>query len=518
MSEPAAVTRARQRAAATGGAVAAGVALGVSELLSGLSRHTPSLVVSVGDLVVDYAPFGLVEGAIAIFGTNDKQALVIGTAVLALAFGGLLGKASLARPRVGHVGFELFGLLGVFAASRQHDASTLLSLVTALFAVAAGIATLDLLGWAGRDERSAESGERGVDRRAFLGLAAAGALVGSAAAAGGSRLRHRFRVDAARAAVRLPAPTQRVADVRPGAISGIEGLSPLLTPNDRFYRIDTAILVPQVEPETWSLKVGGRVEEPYELSYGELLDLPMVEEYVTLACVSNEIGGSLVGTAKWLGVPLADVIERARPQRGAEQIVGRSVDRFTVGFPAEAATDGRTALIAVGMNGEPLPIRHGFPARLVVSGLYGYVSATKWLSEIELTGWEDFDAYWVPRGWSKEAPVKTQSRIDAPRGGRSLPEGATAVAGVAWAPHRGISKVELSIDGDDWQPARLSGETPVAMWRQWSYEWDATAGDHSIAVRATDGEGAVQTADRAPPPPDGATGHHTIHVRVASAT
>ena len=507
-----------RQAAAIAGATAAAVSLGVAELASGASRTIPSLVVSVGDLVIDYAPFGIVEGAISIFGTNDKKALIVGTVVLAVLLGSALGRASIARPRAARAGFGAFGLLGAVAAWRQHDASTLLPALASLIAVAAGVATLGVLLWVHR--RATEPGAattQAVDRRAFLGLAGAGVVVGSAAALAGARWRRRFRVEGARQAVRLPSPVRADADVAPAAITGVEDLTPLVTPNDRFYRIDTAILVPQVEPDSWTLEVGGRVDRPFELTYAELLDLPMVEEYVTLACVSNEVGGKLVGTAKWLGVPLAEILDRAGLRRDAQQVVGRSVDGFTVGFPIEAVADGRTALVAVGMNGEPLPVVHGFPARLVVAGLYGYVSATKWLSEIELTAWDDFDAYWIPRGWAKQAPVKTQSRIDVPRGGRTLAPGLVTIAGVAWAPHRGITRVEVSINGDDWQHAELSGETPADVWRQWRFAWDATAGDHTIAVRATDADGRAQTAERSPPPPDGATGHHTIRVRVGAA-
>jgi hypothetical protein len=243
--------------------------------------------------------------------------------------------------------------------------------------------------------------------------------------------------------------------------------------------------------------------------------MPLIERDVTLSCVSNEVGGDLVGNARWLGVPLADVLDRARVRDEAEQVVGRSVDDFTVGFPVEAVYDGRDALVALGMNGEPLPLEHGFPARLVVAGLYGYVSATKWLSSIQLTGWDEFDAYWVPRGWAKEAPIKTQSRIDAPTNRSALEPGMRQVAGVAWAPNRGISRVEVKLgDEVDWVEARLSEPLSDNCWRQWVVEWDAPAGTHRIQVRATDGEGETQTDQLRPPAPDGATGWHTIQVSV----
>lgn len=500
-------------AQALAGATAAAVSLGVAEVASGLSLRIPSLVVAVGDLVIDHAPFGLVEGAISVFGTNDKRALVVGTAVLALVVGALIGRAAASRAWVAPASFAGFGLLGVYAASRQHGASVGLAGITTAAAVGAGIMTLAVLRWAAR-QAAAPPPEAVVGRRAFLGLAAAGLLVAGSGALTGSRLRRRLNVEGARAAVRLPRPAGGDPDITGAAIEGVEGLTSLVTPNDRFYRIDTAILVPQVDPDDWSLRVTGRVDDPFELSYAELLDLPVVEEYVTLACVSNEVGGKLVGNARWLGVPLTEILERARPHEDATQVVGRSVDGFTVGFPTDVALDGRTALVAVGMNGEPLPVTHGFPARLVVAGLYGYVSATKWLTEIELTRWDDFDAYWVPRGWAKEAPIKTQSRIDVPRSGRTLPAGSVAVAGVAWAPHRGISRVEVRVDDGAWREAELSGDAPSDTWRQWRYDWDAAPGRHTMAVRATDATGETQTDERRPPAPDGATGHHAITVRI----
>ncbi|MDE0188078.1 MAG: molybdopterin-dependent oxidoreductase [bacterium] len=295
----------------------------------------------------------------------------------------------------------------------------------------------------------------------------------------------------------------------------VDGISPIITPNEHFYLIDTALSPPQVNLEEWTLKVTGLVENPYEISFDELLTRPLVERYVTLSCVSNQVGGSLVGHAKWLGVPLSLILDEAGLLPQAEQIVGRSVDGFTVGFPSSIPYDGRDALVAVGMNDEPLPIEHGFPVRLVVAGLYGYVSATKWLSELELTTWDGFDAYWVPRGWAKEAPVKTQSRIDTPLEGR-IAARARAIAGVAWAPHRGVDRVEVRIDEGEWIEAELSSEISDNSWRQWKVDWDPEPGRYRLQVRATDGDGITQTELRVPPAPDGATGWHTIHVTVVA--
>ena len=355
-------------------------------------------------------------------------------------------------------------------------------------------------------------------RRGFLGWTGAAAAFAAATAAGGVALRRPSAAEEARRALVLPEPTsgstvpaQPIADP-----VDVPGITPYVTPNDVFYRIDTALVVPQVEPADWSLTVDGMVDRPFELTFDELLAMPMVEETVTLSCVSNEVGGDLVGNAVWQGVPLAALLERAGVQPGATQLVGTSVDDWTCGFPTELALDGRPALLAIGMNGEPLPIRHGFPARVVVAGLYGYVSATKWLTKLTLTRWEDFDGYWIPRGWSKEGPIKTQSRIDVPRPGRPIAAGLTPFAGVAWAPTRGTSKVEVQIDDGPWQEARLGDAVSDHTWVQWVLDWDATPGEHDIVVRATDGTGATQTSTPSRPDPDGASGWPRRLVRVES--
>jgi DMSO/TMAO reductase YedYZ molybdopterin-dependent catalytic subunit len=301
--------------------------------------------------------------------------------------------------------------------------------------------------------------------------------------------------------------------VTPGATAA-GGIEPYLTPNADFYRIDTALSIPNVDPDTWKLTIGGMVDRPFELTYDELLARPMVERIVTLTCVSNEVGGDLIGTARWLGVPLKDLLAEAGVRAGATQVASVSVDGWTCGFPTPIALDGRDALVAVGMNGEPLPRRSGYAARLVVPGLYGYVSATKWLKEIRLTTWEDFDGYWVPRGWSKEGPIKTSSRIDVPRSGERPPAGRVVVAGVAWAQHRGVAKVEVQVDDGAWVEATLADEPTVDGWRQWRYEWDAAAGDHELHVRATDATGALQSAETVDVAPNGAEGYHRRSVRV----
>jgi DMSO/TMAO reductase YedYZ molybdopterin-dependent catalytic subunit len=300
-----------------------------------------------------------------------------------------------------------------------------------------------------------------------------------------------------------------------GAELAVAGITPLVVPTESFYRIDTALLVPRVDTTTWVLTVRGLVDREVRLTYDDLRAMPLFDQYVTIACVSNDVGGKLVGNALWTGVHLHDVLDQAGVQAEATQIVGRSVDGFTTGFPTAWAMDpARDPMIAIGMNGQPLPADHGFPARLIIPGLYGYVSATKWLGEIELTRWEDFDAYWVPLGWSKEGPILTQSRIDVPRGGSSISAGPVNIAGVAWAPDRGVSAVEVKVDDEDWVAATLSTPLSDATWVQWLRVWDATPGRHAILVRATDGTGEIQTAEMSRPAPDGARGHHTIEVDV----
>jgi DMSO/TMAO reductase YedYZ molybdopterin-dependent catalytic subunit len=283
-----------------------------------------------------------------------------------------------------------------------------------------------------------------------------------------------------------------------------------VVPNEDFYRIDTALLVPRPDPATWTMKVEGMVERPLEFSLDDLLAMPLREEYVTISCVSNEVGGDLVGNALWTGVPLREVLDMAGVQSGATQVVGRSVDGWTAGFPTDVVFDGREPLIALGMNGEPLPPRHGFPARLIVPGLYGYVSATKWLESIELTTWEAFDGYWIPRGWAKSGPIKTQSRIDVPRRGELVNGQPAVFAGVAWAPLKEIERVEVQIDDGPWLEAELSTPLSEAAWVQWRLETPVAPGEHHARVRATDGTGATQTETRTPPAPDGATGWHSV--------
>ena len=497
------------------GAVAAGLALAVSEFVAGLVVSLPSLIESLGNWVIDNVPPGVKDFAIATFGTNDKLALIIGIAVVTVLLGVGVGIVSRKHFWVAMIVFGVFAALASWAGSRDPSVSPGNAIIPAGLAALTGLGALQWLYTFGETGDASE--ETSSSRRAFI--MATGAVVGAAAlsAGFGRMLLERGRIIAAgRTDVVLPPPVEAVPPVPAGAEFGIDGLAPAIVPNEDFYRIDTALAIPRISLPEWRLKLTGRVDRPYEITYADLLDMPMVERTVTLSCVSNRVGGNLVGNAVWLGVPLVDILDRARPTADAEQIVGRDVDGFTVGFPLEAAFDGRDALVAVGMNGEPLPFEHGFPARLVVAGLYGYVSATKWLSEIELTGWDEFDAYWVPRGWSKEAPIKTQSRIDTPTTGGTI-EAGRAVAGVAWAPNRGISRVEVQLGEDaDWVDAELSVPLSDDAWVQWKTDWtNPSPGRHRISVRATDGEGNTQTDAVRPPAPDGATGYHSVLITVS---
>ena len=504
------VTATNRRRPALAGSVAVAAAFGVAELLAGLLSAGVSLVVAVGNLIIDISPESVVRFGIRVFGFYDKPVLVAGIVVVGLVAGGALGRLAVRRFGAASFGFVVAGAIGSLAAIRDPLVPRVAGMVAIWGGVLAGIAALWFL------TRRAAQVEQDDSRRQFLialgGVAAFAAL----AATTGRVLIGRMRdVMAGREDVILPRAFSSQPAVAAGDALAVEGISELVTPNDEFYRIDTAISVPRVDLDSWVLRITGMVDRPIELTFDDLLDLPMVERFVTLSCVSNRVGGNLVGHARWLGVPLRDVLDRVGVQEGATQIVGRSVDGFTVGFPTEAVFDGREALIAIAMNGEPLPFDHGFPARLVVAGLYGYVSATKWLSEIELTTWEEFDAYWIPRGWSKEAPIKTQSRIDVPRQGERLSVGTVPIAGVAWAPDLGIEKVEIQVDDGPWIETELSAELSKDSWRQWAIDWEATEGEHTITVRATDAGGYTQTSDVAAPAPNGATGHHSRNVVVS---
>lgn len=535
-----------RRYAALAGITAAAVAIGIAEPVAVLTGPRSAPLVAVGGVIVDAVPESLKQLAIDLFGTADKIALLVGTALLLGGFAALLGVLAVRRLALGLAGIAAFGAIGVAAALTRSGADladALPSLVGAglgalvLWLFIAGPFELNPWSWspptppagpvspagpvpvtpAGPTGATEPVGPVEVDpesRRRFL--TGSGVLLGTAVVAGlgGRWLAGRRGVSAARDAIRLPAPVAPAPAVPAGADLSLAQLAPYVTPNFGFYRIDTALVVPQVDPDTWRLRIHGRVGKERTYSYADLLARPLVERYVTLACVSNEVGGDLIGNARWLGVPLRELLDEVEPDDDADQVVGRSVDGWTCGTPTAALRDGRDALLAVGMNGEPLPVEHGFPVRVVVPGLYGYVSACKWVTELELTRFADFDAYWVPRGWSPQGPIKTQSRIDTPRGRNRLTAGPVTVAGVAWAQHRGIRRVEVRVDNGQWQQAELAPTVSVDTWVQWSWRWDATPGEHRLQVRATDATGETQTERTQDVVPDGATGWHTITVNV----
>ncbi len=510
--------------------VAAGAAgIGASELAAGLLPGFPSLVIAVGTQIIALQPPGAKDFMVNLFGTNDKLALNIFVVVVALIVGA--GVGLLARRHGGAATLVIvgFGVVGFAAAAAEPDVTVSVALLSALIAAGVAYAALSALTTlarldeqppaqgpaAARGSRAAPATAWWTRRRFLLG---SGSLIGAAAIGGGIGrvlLGRQHPAQASGGAAETIPVHQSVPALAADQSLDAPGLSPLVTSAATFYRTDTELLIPQVDASSWQLMVAGMVAHPLTLTYAQLLAMPLFDQYVTIACVSNEVGGDLVGNALWTGVHLKSVLAMAGVQAGATQIVGKATDGFTVGFPTAWAMDpAREPMIAVGMNGAPLPPVHGYPARLIVPGLYGYVSATKWLTEINLTTREAFDGYWVPLGWAKDGPILTQSRIDHPQDGADLAVGPVVIDGVAWAPDRGIQRVEISIDGGAWQESQLARAISKATWVQWMLPWQAVAGQHVIEVRATDGTGTVQTMDSTPPAPDGARGHMRISVTV----
>jgi DMSO/TMAO reductase YedYZ molybdopterin-dependent catalytic subunit len=502
------------------GAVAAAAALATGELVAGLLPGAPSPLLAVGQLLIDVQPPGIKQPVVDLLGTADKAAFQLVIVVVVLLIGAGLGRLAERRPGWSAGAFVAFAAIGFLASLRDPDANPAFAAVSAAAVAFAGVQALSKLLTAGEAPRPFDRRAAMPDwsRRGFL-VRAGGVAVGSIALGALGR----SLVEGSRSQPIVGGlPTASPAPSLPAAAElDVPDISPLITPNADFYKIDTTLITPTVDRDSWRLRVHGMVDREVELDFGELLEFGLFEQYVTIACVSNRVGGDLIGNAKWTGVRLRDVLARAGVQAGATQLVGRSVDGWTAGMPTAWVMDpAREPMIAVGMNGEPLPRNHGYPARLIVPGLYGYVSATKWLTELELTTLEAYDGYWVPLGWSKEAPILTQSRIDVPRTNASLSAGDVTIAGVAWAMDRGVAAVEVAIDGaadgsGDWQPATLSTPISNTTWVQWQLAWRAAPGDHTISVRTTDATGEVQTADRTRPDPDGARGHHTIRVSVA---
>jgi len=529
--------------AAVAGLIAAALGLAVAELLAALLNRGVTPVLAVGEAVIERSPSWLTEWAISVFGTANKAVLVGGVLVV---LAGLAAGAGLLAAHHRGAGLALAAALGLIAALAVwvRPDSTEYDLLPVIFGGGAAVVALDRMTGRLHAARAlvAERGEQPVlrgrstgepdgstpesaapspgtpGRRTFIRAAAviAGLTVAVAAVARwvGSQRRG---VETSRDVLAEPAALPRqlpVADPPDGVDLGVRGAQPWRTPNQEFYRIDTALAVPLVHPSEWRLRIHGMVEAEVALGYDELVDLGLVDRWLTLCCVSNPVGGDLIGNALWTGVPVATVLALAGPSAEADAVLSTSQDGWTCGTPLDALTDGRDALFAVAMNGEPLPVEHGFPVRMVVPGLYGYVSATKWVVDVEVSRFDQIAAYWTSRGWAERGPVKVSSRIDVPQSGGSVAAGNVPVAGVAWAQHRGIEAVEVRVDGGPWQRADLGAAPTADTWRQWVWQWDATQGRHRLEVRAVTADGETQTGETAPPVPDGSTGWHAVDVDV----
>ena len=562
----------RALSGAVAGVLAAAVAMGAAQFASGLG--VPQPVLAVGQAAIDLTPPQVKDFAISEFGADDKTVLLGGILVVLALYAAVVGMLAVRRLAFGLWGLAIFASIGL-AAALTRPTATAGYVVPTLVGATAGAVALTLLARAAarlgspldalfpidlhpepadpsqptelappdlpvRPANPAgvakpvvragpaysftypahpddQAPSRWPARRRFLltsGAAAAAAAFGTLA---GRNLIDEHNIAAMRAAIWFPRPAVPAPPLPAGANLNIPGLSSFITPDNSFYRVDTALLVPQVDPATWRLRVHGMVQREVTITFADLLRRPLIEAYVTLTCVSNPVGGPYVGNAQWLGASLADLIRQARPLAGADQLLSTSIDGFTVGTPLPVVLDGRNALLAVAMNGTALPVVHGFPARMVVPGLYGYVSATKWVTDIEVTTFASAYAYWAQRGWSQQAPIKTESRIDVPAGGASLAPGRTAVAGVAWAQHKGIAAVEVRVNGGPWHQARLAAVPGIDTWRQWVWDWSAAPGSYLLEARATDQTGYTQTAVQAPPPPDGASGYPSAQVTVRSS-
>ncbi|ULE33274.1 molybdopterin-dependent oxidoreductase [Mycobacterium sp. IDR2000157661] len=500
---------------AMGGVAAAAVALGVTQLLAVLFGPQADARVAVGSAVIDLTPGPVKEWAIDTFGMADKLVLTVMVLAVIAGIAAVTAQYETRQRPVGSIAIAVGGAAGC-AAVLSEAGTTPVDIIPTLLGAVCGIGVLRLL-VSGRFTDAPHTSERGPDHGRRLSLVTLGFLaVGAIAGVGGTVLSRRASsVAGDRDAFALPEIDVRAPPVPPAVQPEGVALPPFVTPNADFYRIDTALTVPQVSREEWQLRIHGMVDREVTYRFADLKRFEVVEKLVTLTCVSNPVGGELIDNAAWTGCRVRDLLAEAGVQPDADMVLSMSVDGFTAGTPVEALTDGRDALLAIGMNGQPLPTDHGYPARLVVPGLYGYVSATKWVVDLEVTRFDRAEAYWTKRGWSARGPIKTQSRVDVPRSGQQVALGPVTFGGVAWAQPRGVRAVEVRIDPPDaqgdWQPADLGASYSDDTWRLWSLDWEATRpGPHTITVRATDNAGNVQTADLAEPVPDGATGRHSV--------
>lgn len=499
--------------AALAGVAAVSAGLGLAELIAALLIPRASPLLVVGSFVIDLVPPWVKDLAISVFGTADKIALLVILGVLLALLAAAAGVVEQRKAPLGRWLVVIVGLVGVLAAATRANSSLLTVLPSVVASVIAAIA-LGVL--APQVPKHPAEDATDASRRRFLIVAGTMTGLGVLAAVGGRILSAGTQaLDAARSLFTLPDPAIPAPPIPAGASIGVPGVTPIITPNANFYRIDTALLVPRLEAKDWSLRITGMVKNEITVTFAELIALPLEESTTTLVCVSNYVGGDLIGTATWLGYPIRDLLARAEPAAAADMVLSRSVDGFTASTPLSAVTDRRNAILAIGMNGEPLPFEHGYPVRLVVPGLYGYVSATKWVTELTVTRFDREVAYWTQRGWSERGPIKLSSRIDVPRQSQTVPAGTVVIAGVAWSPHVGISGVQVRIDDGPWNDADLAEAISIDTWRQWAFRWRATPGEHRLSVRAIDTTGQVQISETSGVVPDGATGLHRIGVSVS---
>lgn len=500
------------------GFLCAAVAVGVGEAAAAFVRPAAAPVIAVGNRIILLTPESAKRSAINSFGTSDKSVLIILIYVLLAVLGGLVGQLALTRLAYGLAGIAVFAAFGSYCALTAHASRGTDVIPTLIGAVAAAAALVALVRIIDREDDTAQPAERRLtQRRTFLQGGAAVAGVAVVAGFGGRAEQHsRFDVAAERKKVTLPPPASPAQPVPRGVDLGKSGV-PWQTPANAFYRIDTALTLPQISPSEWKLRIHGLVDHELTITFADLKKRALIERWITLCCVSNEVGGGLVGNAKWLGASLTDLLREAGVQDSCDQLVLMSSDGMTIGAPTKVVMDGRDSIVAIGMNGAPLPVAHGFPARIVVPGLYGYVSACKWVVDIKATTFAAEQAYWVQGGWAQQTDIKLQSRIDTPRSGKKLPAGQpVAIAGIAWDQHVGVSAVEVQVNDGPWLPARLATVPSTDTWRQWVVAWTPPKpGSYTLRVRATDRSGAVQTDRRADVFPSGATGLNTITVHVS---
>lgn len=498
------------------GPVAGGVGLAAGHLLAALTTPAASPVLAVGSVVIDLTPTPMKEWAIRTFGTYDKLILTGSVLLAVLAVSTLIGPLARRRTTWGVAAFVvLSGVAGACALSRPlAGPSRLLPSIAAAVVASAALVLLLRIDRKTAQVTSTDPGAGGSASR--RGVLIAMGAIGAAAVALGGVGRQVIRFRARPENIVLPAAADTIAPLPAGLDRTVPGITPFITPNRDFYRVDTRLDVPIVDSSSWSLTIDGMVDRPFTVGFDDLLAMPLVERDITLTCVSNSVGGPYVGGARWLGVPLTDLLDRAGVQSRADQILSTDVGGMTISTPLALATDGRDALVAIGMNGVPLPREHGFPARMVIPGLYGFISATKWVTRMTLTTYAERQAYWTQRKWATKAPIKISSRIDTPRPLQELKAGDVVIGGVAWAQASGgVATVEVSIDGGPWLKANLGPSGGNDYWRQWFHRWSATPGTHLLSCQVTDGAGQVQSTVRALPFPAGSSGLQSISVTVS---